>query len=249
MVFLRESIAANSHEGKFLFRPEQNIAYASGSDWPILVIESPWSCVPVYGGAMSDSPQTRASLLVRIRDSHDAQAWRQFVDLYAPLIYGFARKHGLQDADAADLTQEVLGIVAGSIRQLEYDPQRGAFRGWLFTIVRNRLRNFLARRRPYEQGSGDSGVHNLLQELPDSADGPDAAWESEYQRQLFSCAAKYVRARVHDWTWQAFWQTAVEGRSASEVAERLNRKVSAVYLAKSRLMAQLKDYIRQLQDE
>lgn len=198
---------------------------------------------------MGDSPQTRASLLLRIRDSCDAQAWRQFVDLYAPLIHGFARKHGLQDADAADLTQEVLGIVAGSIRKLEYDPERGAFRGWLFTIVRNRLRNFLTRRRPYEQGSGDSGVQDRLEEQPDSADGPDAAWEDEYQRQLFACAAKYVRARVHDWTWQAFWQTAVEGRSAQQVAERLNRKVAAVYLAKSRVMAQLKDYIRQLQDE
>jgi len=198
---------------------------------------------------MVDSPLTRASLLVRIRDSRDGQAWCQFVDLYAPLIHGFARKHGLQDADAADLTQEVLGVVARSIQKLEYDPQRGSFRGWLFTIVRNRLRNFLSRRRPYEQGSGDTGAHNLLQELPDSGDHPDTTWEDEYQRQLFACAAKYVQVRVHDWTWRAFWETTVKGRSAKEVAGRLNMTVAAVYLAKSRVMAQLKGQIRLLQDE
>lgn len=198
---------------------------------------------------MGDSPATRASLLLRIRDSRDAPAWRQFVDLYAPLIHGYARKHGLQDADAADLTQEVLGVVAQSIRKLEYDPQRGAFRGWLFTIVRNRVRNFLTRRRPYEQGSGDSGVRNLLEEQPESIEDPDADWEIEYQRQLFASAARYVQTRVQDCTWQAFWQTAVEGHSAPDVAERLNMKVAAVYLAKSRVMAQIKDYIRELQDE
>lgn len=198
---------------------------------------------------MGDSPPTRASLLLHIRDSRDAQAWRQFVDLYAPLIHGFARRRGLQDADASDLTQDVLGIVAQSIRKLEYDPQRGAFRGWLLTIVRNRVRNFLTRRRPYEQGSGDSGVHHRLEEQPHLDEDPDAGWEEEYQRQLFACAARYVQTRVHNGTWQAFWQTAVEGKSAPEVAERLNMKVAAVYLAKSRVMAQLKEYIRELQDE
>jgi RNA polymerase sigma-70 factor (ECF subfamily) len=198
---------------------------------------------------MGDSPPTRASLLVRIRDSRDAQAWCQFVDLYAPLIHGFGRKHGLQDADAADLTQEVLGIVARSIQKLDYDPRRGSFRGWLFTIVRNRVRNFLSRRRPYDQGSGDTGAHDLLQEQPDRAEGPDGCWEQDYERQLFACAAKYVQRRVHDWTWQAFWETTVKRASAREVAGRLNMTVAAVYLAKSRVMAQLKEQIKLLREE
>jgi RNA polymerase sigma factor (sigma-70 family) len=198
---------------------------------------------------MGDSPVTRPSLLVRIRDKGDARAWCQFVDIYAPLIHGFARKQGLQDADAADLTQDVLGIVAGSIQKLDYDPQRGSFRGWLFTVVRNRVRNFLTRRRPYEQGSGDTGANNLLHEQPDQAEDHDAGWEQEYERQLFACAAKYVQGRVHDWTWQAFWQTTVKGDSAKDVARRLNMTVAAVYLAKSRVMAQLKEQVRLLREE
>src|SRR5712664_284376 len=93
---------------------------------------------------MADFPATRASLLVRLRDPHDGVAWGQFVDLYAPLVYGYVRKQGLQDADAADLCQEVLTAVAGAVGRLEYDPQRGAFRNWLFTIVRRRLADWRA---------------------------------------------------------------------------------------------------------
>src|SRR5437667_8501877 len=105
---------------------------------------------------MSDAPATRLSLLVRLRDARDDEAWTQFVDLYAPLVYGFARKHGLQDADAADLTQDVLRAVAGAIGKLNYDPRRGSFRGWFFTVVRNKLRNFLSARKRQDQGSGDT---------------------------------------------------------------------------------------------
>jgi DNA-directed RNA polymerase specialized sigma24 family protein len=78
---------------------------------------------------MDDEPATSPSLLIRIRDHGDHLAWSQFVDLYQPLIRGFARKHGLQEADAADLTQEVLRAVAQAIERLDYDPRRGSFRG------------------------------------------------------------------------------------------------------------------------
>src|SRR3974390_2954652 len=108
---------------------------------------------------MQALPLTRASLLVRIQDSQDAEAWRQFFDLYAPVVYGFARKRGLQDADAADVMQDVLRIVAGAAGKLEYDPARGSFRGWLYTVSRNRIFSFLeATRRKIGVGTGDSGA-------------------------------------------------------------------------------------------
>jgi RNA polymerase sigma factor (sigma-70 family) len=198
---------------------------------------------------MGGSPITRPSLLVRIRDTQDNQAWSQFVELYAPLIYGFARKHGLQDADAADLTQDVLRVVAKTIQGLDYDRQRGSFRGWLFTVVRNQVRNFVKRRRPYERGTGDTGAHELLKEQPAPEDDSAALWDQDYERQLFACAAKQVRSRVHESSWQAFWQTTVLGKNGKEVAQELKMTVAAVYLAKSRIMAQLKDLIRQLREE
>ena len=87
---------------------------------------------------MAKIPATRASLLVRLRNPRDEAAWNEFVNLYGPLLYGYARKQGLQDADAADLGQDVLSAVAGAIGRLAYDPSRGTFRNWLFTVLRRR---------------------------------------------------------------------------------------------------------------
>src|SRR6266516_4559447 len=113
---------------------------------------------------MPTLPLTRASLLVRIQDSRDAEAWRQFFDLYAPVVYGFARKRGLQDADAAVLMQDVLRSVAGAAGRLNYDPGKGTFRGWLFTITRNKIFNFLEARQRHPRGTGDSSAHQRLAE-------------------------------------------------------------------------------------
>jgi RNA polymerase sigma factor (sigma-70 family) len=198
---------------------------------------------------MGDSPMTRPSLLVRIRDQQDQAAWSQFVEIYAPLIYGFARKHGLQDADAADMAQDVLRAVLRGAGRLDYDPKRGSFRGWLFTVVRNKLRTFLTRRKNPAQGSGDTGAHELLQQQPAPQEDVEALWSQEYERRLFSWAAEQVRGQVQEPTWQAFWQTAVDGKSGKEVAESLGMTVAAVYLCKGRVMAKLKEQIRQARAE
>src|SRR5437870_10804180 len=136
---------------------------------------------------MDESPLTRPSLLVRLRDPRDWQAWGQFVDAYAPLVYGYARKHHLQDADAADLTQDVLRAVAGALGRLNYDPERGSFRAWLFTVVRNKLRNFLTRRGRC-QGSGDSATQDLLNAVPAAADEDSSVWDLEYEKRVFGWA-------------------------------------------------------------
>ncbi|TMQ31186.1 MAG: sigma-70 family RNA polymerase sigma factor, partial [Planctomycetota bacterium] len=156
---------------------------------------------------MEDSPVTRASLLLRIRDGQDKEAWRQFVEIYASLIYGFARKRGLQDADAADLMQDVLRSIASAVGRLDYDPRRGSFRSWLYTVTRNKLYSFLDGQRRHPRGSGDSGAQQLLEEQANPDDSA-AAWDQEYQRRLFAWAADQVRAEFQESTWQAFWQTA-----------------------------------------
>src|SRR5436190_22542701 len=126
---------------------------------------------------VDESPLTRASLLVQIRDGTNHAAWREFVDLYGPVVYGFARKRGLQDADAADLMQDVLKSISAAIGRLDYDRKQGTFRGWLFTITRNKIFNFLSARRIRPRGSGDSTTNQLLNSHPDgseSSDGTDA---------------------------------------------------------------------------
>jgi RNA polymerase sigma-70 factor (ECF subfamily) len=198
---------------------------------------------------MAEAPPTRPSLLVRLRDHRDDQAWGQFVELYAHLVYDYARQRGLQDADAADLTQNCLRRVAAHVGSLEYDPGRGTFRGWLFTIVRNMVRDFHSRSRRRSQGSGDPRVQRLLdlREAPEPEE--TARWEREYRLGLLAWAADQVRPQVQEATWQAFWQTAVEGKPGAEVAKTLGLTTAAVYLAKSRVMARLRAAIREVQEE
>ena len=194
---------------------------------------------------MPHVPPTQPSLLVRLKDAHDREAWERFVDLYAPLVYAFVRKRGLQDADAADLTQDVLRQVAAAAKSLIYDPRRGSFRGWLFTVVRNRLTDHWRTAARDVRGSGDSSQwQQASEQLVTESDS--AEWDAAYERQLLECAAQQVRADFSEATWSAFWQTAVEGREGKVVAEELGMTVAAVYLAKGRVMTRLKEQVRWL---
>jgi RNA polymerase sigma-70 factor (ECF subfamily) len=189
---------------------------------------------------MGDLTRTHPSLLLRVRDPKDKDAWTQFVELYGPMIYRFARKHRLQDADAADLTQSVLQAVAGSVRRLRYDPARGSFRGWLFQVVRRQMGKFAARQRRQPRGSGDPRTVRMLDELP-GREGDDAVeWDREYERQLFLWAAERVRGRFEPSSWGVFWLTVVDGGSASEAARKFGLSLGAVYTAKSRVLDRLR---------
>ncbi len=197
---------------------------------------------------VGDTPQTRASLLVKLRDGDNHAAWQEFIRLYGPVVYGFARKRGLQDADAADLMQDVMRSVSAAIGRLDYDRNQGTFRGWLFTITRNRIFSFLSARRIRPQGSGDTTTNRLLEEHPDEEVAPDE-WEMEYQRRLAAIAMDRVKGEFQATTWRAFWLTAVEGRSAAEVAEEVGLSPGAIYVAKSRVLARLREEVESLQQQ
>jgi RNA polymerase sigma factor (sigma-70 family) len=198
---------------------------------------------------MQESPATRASLLVRLRDGYDAGAWQEFVHLYAPIIYGFARKRGLQDADAADLMQEVLRSMSSSAGRLEYDPARGTFRGWLFTVTRNKVFNFLESRSRRVVGTGDSSMQRRLEQHAGADGDLSADWEADYQRTLAAQAMERVKSEFQPATWDAFVLTAVEGRAPAQVSARLGMSVGAIYVAKSRVIARLRQEIERLQGD
>jgi RNA polymerase sigma factor (sigma-70 family) len=198
---------------------------------------------------MADAPITQPSLLIRLGDKQDSAAWAQFVEVYAPLVYGFARKHGMQDADAADLTQEVLRAVSGAISRLEYDPNRGTFRSWLFTVVRNKFRNYLSNKTRKQVTSGGSSIQDLLEAQPNRSDPLEEQWSHEYDQRVFSWAVERVKDSFTSKTWQAFWQVAVDGKNAKDVARDVGISVGAVYIAKSRVLARLKEQIQLLQGD
>jgi RNA polymerase sigma-70 factor (ECF subfamily) len=192
--------------------------------------------------SVDDSPLTRASLLVQIRDGSNHDAWQEFIKLYGPVVYGFARKRGLQDADAADLMQDVMRSVSSAIGRLDYDRNQGTFRGWLFTITRNKVFNFLSARRIRPQASGDSGTNRLLESHPDTSDGSDE-WEMDYQRRVAAIAMERVKTEFQENTWLAFWLTAVDGVAVAEVAKQVGLSHGAIYVAKSRVLARLKEEV------
>ncbi len=194
---------------------------------------------------MPEQPITRPSLLLRLRDPRDKDAWRQFVELYVPLVYRFARKCGLQDADAADVTQEVLRAVARSSRRLTYDPRRGSFRAWLLTVVRSKLCDFRAAQQRHGRAAGGPVAQEALANVP-APEAEAALWDEEYERRVFAWAAEQVRGTFEPSSWEAFSQTALEGKSGKEVARALGLSVGAVYIAKSRVLARLREVIEQV---
>ena len=198
--------------------------------------------------SVSDSPQTRASLLVQLRDGTNHAAWQEFIKLYGPVVYGFARKRGLQDADAADLMQEVMRSVSAAIGRLDYDRNQGTFRGWLFTITRNKIFTFLSARRIRPQGSGDTTTNRLLEQHADGEDGSQA-WELEYQRRVAALAMERVKGEFQESTWRAFWLTAVEGRAVGDVTRQVGLSAGAIYVAKSRVLARLKEEVETMRQE
>ncbi len=199
---------------------------------------------------MDETPATRPSLLVRLRNLQDQQSWEEFFAVYQPLVFRMARNQGLQDADASELTQEVFIAVASAIQRWDPDPRLGSFRAWLFRIARNLMINWLVYRRRHPAGTGNSDVHRLLAEQPDPhQDQEDSAvFDREYKRQAFAWAAEQIRKEFRDTTWQAFWLTCVENLPVVEAAEKLEMSPGAVYIARSRVMARLRQKIETLSE-
>jgi len=197
----------------------------------------------------SPVPETRHSLILRLPDRCDVDAWEEFVAIYEPLVYRLARTKGFQDADAHEIVQEVLVAVCGAVERWEPDAERGRFRDWLFQIARNLMINFLTRQKHRPIGTGHSGTMELLERQCDSTPEQSAIFDLEYRREVFHWAAEQVCEQVKQRTWQAFWLTRVEGRSIADVAGVLGMSVGAVHIARSRVLGRLRETVSRFESE
>ena len=186
------------------------------------------------------TPTTRASLLLRLCDSEDHEAWVEFVTLYEPIIYRLMRQNRLQDADARDVMQELLLAVSRSIDQWEPRKQHASFRSWLRRVARNLTVSWLRQcpRRAVPAGGGD--LQALLDMLPAADDAESIEFDLELRRVLFQRASERVRGEVCPSSWDAFWETAVMGTSAADAASKLGMSVEAVRVAKCRVLARVR---------
>ena len=195
---------------------------------------------------MTDIPETRDSLLLRLVDHYDFVAWEQFARPYRPLVYGVARRNGLQDADAQDVAQQVMISVSKALPIWERRDEKKRFRHWLLRIARNATINMLTR-RPMDRAVGGSGVAGA--DLVEAESKLDSQIDHEYRRQLFRLAAERVQAQSDETTWKAFAMTTIEGFSIMEAAVKLGRTEAVIYASRSRIMRRLRDAVRKLEAE
>jgi RNA polymerase sigma-70 factor (ECF subfamily) len=185
---------------------------------------------------------TSASLLERLRRPGEQGAWERFVDLYMPLLLHWARRQGLQDADAADLVQDVFAVLVRKLPEFSYDPGR-SFRAWLHTVLLSRWRDRQRRQAAREQAEGEAAREDVA--APDPA---GVLEESEYRRHVVGRALDLVRPEFQAGTWQAFCEHGLRGRPAAEVAAELGLSTGAVYAARFRVLSRVRELLAGLLD-
>jgi RNA polymerase sigma-70 factor (ECF subfamily) len=190
----------------------------------------------------SNAQSTSVSLLERLREPGQAEAWERFVELYTPLLFYWARRAGLQSADAADLVQDVFTVLVRKLPDFRYDGQK-SFRSWLRTVTLNKWRD---RGRQRGRLPAEDGAANL-----DELAGPEGLekfWEDDHRRFLVHRAMELMRAEFEATTWQACWEHGFQQRPAREVAAQLGISENAVYIAKVRVLRRLRQELQGLID-
>ncbi len=188
----------------------------------------------------SEPDSISSSLLGHVR-AQQPEAWRQLVQLFGPVVYGWCRQSGVGAADAADVAQETFRAVAGHIADFRRDRPGDSFRGWLWTIARNKIRDHFRRLQDLPAAEGGTEAQHKLAQGPDRSPEPSSFQRSaDGSRSFANPALERVRAEFEPRTWLAFWRTTVDQQPAAAVAEELGMTPAAVYQAKSRVMRRIR---------
>jgi RNA polymerase sigma-70 factor (ECF subfamily) len=187
------------------------------------------------------------SLLQRAR-SRDEAAWGRLVALYSPLVASWCQKSGLGTADSNDVLQEVFAAVASHLADFRRDASGGTFRGWLRVITRNKVRDFFRRHADEARGHGGSTARARLEEVADPLEDDDRDDSDAEVSGVFGRALELVRCEFEQKTWQAFWQAAVEGRPAGDVAADLQITPGAVRQAKYKVLRRFRQELGDVVD-
>ena len=192
-------------------------------------------------GGGNPSTSTSSSLLDRVKIRAPG-AWERFVDVYAPMIYRWCRRTGVEADDAPDVVQDVFLAVATHIGDFRRDRPGDTFRGWLWTITHNKICDHIRIQNTEVKGRGGSKAAELLSRIPDRLPSiPDASPHSNDETALVRRVLELIRPEMEDRSWQAFWRLAVDGRSGSDVAAELGMSLRAVYQAKYRVLQRVRE--------
>lgn len=194
----------------------------------------------MHTGAVIAVDTTRISLLLRIRNADDAAAWTQFDTIYRPILFKFAAARGLDHAAAEDVVQHCMVAVSEHIRSFEYDPSRGRFKGWLRTLVNNKIRNLLRDRRDQIAQTKDFNIADARE------DAPDELFEKVWLDEHLKHALRTVRADVEPATFAAFQSYVIEERPIEEVCETCKMNPNQVHAIKWRMTKKLREAMADL---
>jgi len=193
-----------------------------------------------------NEPMTRISLLARLADAKDAEAWATFVEIYRPLLHRLIQRWQGRDVDHEDVIQEVLVAVSSRIARFDHRSD-GAFRAWLAQITRNKLVDQWKRSARVPDSAGGTDFQRWLLEQPDVASPSgkllETRWDMEQRRAVFLWAASKVRRQVRENTWQAFERTSLRGEQVADVAQQLEQSIGWVYVARSRVLRRLQQTV------
>jgi RNA polymerase sigma-70 factor (ECF subfamily) len=188
------------------------------------------------------------SLLGRLRAGQPG-AWERLARLYGETVYGWCRRAGVPEADAADVTQEVFLAVARHIDDFRRERPGDSFRGWLWTITRNKARDHFRRHEGQAHAAGGTTAQQLLHQVPEDAP-PDAEAGGEPESGgLYRRALELIQAEFEERTWRAFLLVTVEARPPADVAAELGMTTGTVYAAKSRILKRLREEFGELIEE
>ncbi len=184
--------------------------------------------------------ETSASLLDSLRVASNQEAWSRMVELYAPLIRGWLKRQGAASNDVDDIVQEVLTVVLKKIAVFEKQPHTGAFRSWLRSITVNCIRDQWKKQNRQPTAGGGSSFLSTIQQLEDPHSQISQMWNREHDEHVTRYLLNQIRGSFKEQTWRAFERFAIDGLSAGEVANELNMSENAVFIAKSRIMSELR---------
>lgn len=187
--------------------------------------------------------ETRVSLLIKIKDGSNAAAWQEFDAIYRPMLNRFARTYGASEADAEDVVQQCMSAIHAHIKHFDYDPAKGRFRGWLKTLVNNRIRNRF--RKKNEEIARTRHFADLQAEHGD----PEAVFEKIWMDEHLKHALKIVKREVEEKTFKAFVAYVIEEKPVDDVCKMLDLNQNQVHKAKYRLTRKLADVMASLTGE
>jgi RNA polymerase sigma-70 factor (ECF subfamily) len=192
---------------------------------------------------------TSHSLLERLHDRADVQAWQRLLSVYEPWLRGWLSRQDLQQADVDDVLQDILLVVSEKLPEFRHNGRTGAFRAWLRLILTNRVRHFLREKRYHQALISAQEPKSWVDDLADPNSELSRQWDQEHDQQIVRRLLASIHMEFNATTWNVFQMLVLHERPAAEVAEHFGITPNAVYVAKARVLARLRAELRGIVDE